>query len=72
MFVDAIKKHSKNIKEILELGDYINGCKVVEFSRDKLTGILVIKTANQRKYYNPEIIKSLVTREQFESIEYKI
>lgn len=72
VFVDAIEKHSKDIKDIIELGDYVNGCKVVEFFRDKLTGMVVIKTANQRKYYNSKTIRSLVTHEQFKNVEYKI
>lgn len=67
-----IINHSKDIKDLIEIGDYINGCKVVEFFRDKLTGLAVIKTANQRKYYSSKIIKSIVTKEQFKNAEYRI
>lgn len=68
----SIVNHSRDIKDLIEIGDYINGCKVVEFFRDDLTEITVIKTANQRKYYNSKIIKSIVTKEQFENAEYRI
>jgi len=70
--IEDIVNHSKDIKDLIEIGDYINGCKVVEFFRDNLTGMIVIKTANQRKYYNSKIINSIVTKEQFRNAEYRI
>ena len=66
---------SSNIIDLIEVGDYVNGYKVIDIVKgfkiiiDKLeldttTGL----------YHNIGIkdIKSIVTKEQFESMEYKI
>ena len=76
-----ILKHSKNIIDLIEVGDYVNGYKVVETfidnkKKDELwLGVVVsskmIKEPLQ-EYFNNEMIKSIVTHEQFETIEYKV
>ena len=71
-FIDNVVNHSKNIKDIIEIGDYINGVKVKCFFRDNLTHMVVIETVDKRKYYNDKIIHDIVTKEQFESIMYKV
>ena len=53
-----IKKHSFNIKDLIEDGDYVNGY----FDR---YGELVEIIEN-------EDIKSIVTKEQFKSVEYEV
>lgn len=54
-----IIKHSKNIKDLIEDGDYVNGKKVkINYE----SGILEI----------PKKIKSIVTKEQFTSMEYRL
>lgn len=56
---ECIVKHSKNIIDLIEEGDYVNGERVKMHYE---SGVLKI----------PKKIKSLVTKEQFSSIEYKV
>lgn len=62
---DVIKKASYNIIDILEVGDYVNGFPVIHKENDILKcGLLVQFKENE--------IKSIVTKEQFESMSYKV
>lgn len=62
---DVIKKASYNIIDILEVGDYVNGFPVIHKENDILKcGLLVQFKENE--------IKSIVTKEQFESMSYKL
>lgn len=61
-----IIKASFNIIDLIEVGDYVNGSIVSETYKDKLVcngGMRIIKK-NQ--------IKTIVTKEQFASMEYKL
>ena len=73
--IEDITKHSFNIIDLIEVGDYVNGEKVIYI--DNLTGSL--------RQYNvagenieevcghwQEDIKSIVTHERFKNIEYII
>lgn len=72
--VDASKvKSSPNIIDLIEVGDYVNGVlveSIYQREKDKLyihsfdTEIMICFTNNN--------INSIVTREQFESMEYKV
>ena len=63
-----IEKHSKNIIDLIEVGDYVNGYKItnkIELLHNKVrleSGIYAIDGD----------IKSIVTHEQFASMEYKV
>ena len=63
-----IVKSSPNIIDLIEVGDYVNGERVIN----------IIKTHKYLEVSDEEIIidekdiKSIVTKEQFESMEYKI
>lgn len=63
---NEVYKKSNNIIDILEVGDYVNGEKVT----DKFDYLLVFGNADYYKDENE--IKSIVTKEAFESMEYKI
>ena len=85
-----IVKHSPNIIDLIEVGDYVNGYKVVETYKDKqLSGWQVGKSKEDetwlgvvvsskmikeplQEYFDNEMIKTVVTKEQFESISYKV
>ena len=78
--VDSIAKHSFNIIDLIECGDYVNGCKVIfDESMNKLA-ILRVNGSNIRhaaiEYFatknSNEKIKSIVTKEQFNSIKYEV
>ena len=60
-----ILKASHNIIDIIEVGDYVNGYEVT--SKDQFLGF-----GNHDWYMTNDEIKSIVTREQFEAMEYKV
>lgn len=69
---EQILKSSPNIMELLEIGDYVNGAFVTRFKTDE-NGTQWLYTNNENAYgYKADEIKSIVTREQFESIEYRV
>ena len=80
--LERIVKASYNIIDILEENDYVNGSKVIDISiigKDKEKWVWVEQMEDtDNKYgddyvgYNNEQIKSIVTKEQFESIEYSL
>ena len=76
-YIKHIVKSSPNIIDLIEVGDYVNGLKITyidepdEYNSQRLLYFeypidYVIKT------FCNEDIKSIVTREMFESIEYKV
>ena len=73
-----IKKHSFNIIDLIEEGDYVNGIKIYSVKKgigygDKgQEGIIINKIYCNCKFIPTENIKSIVTKEQFKSIEYNI
>ena len=71
-----IIKASYNIIDILEVGDFVNGYKVVDIIRNnrKLEPSTMIYCEYGSRYigfYN-ESIKSVITHEQMEQMEYKV
>ena len=74
-------KSSPNIIDLIEVGDYVNGYKVLEIEKDYLLdyreeiNVLIVQNGEvyevAKKIYNDDI-KSIVTKEQFESMEYKV
>ena len=74
---DIIIKASFNVIDILEVGDYVNGNKVVNIVEEESMQYLVLD--RDEVYYDnclepssDKDIKSIVTKEQFERISYKI
>ena len=69
-----IVKHSKNIIDLIEVGDYVNGHKIImdlEQSKKHYNSKDNFVTAVGYTFEENEI-KSIVTKEQFESVEYKV
>ena len=65
-------KSSPNIIDLIEFGDYVNG-KLVEDIFDKTNyADKSIKLKGSGDYWYNEHIKSIVTKEQFKQMEYKI
>ena len=62
---------------LIELGDYVNGNKVIEIEKNykfidgTIRDILWTDTKMQKAIWD-ETIKSIVTKEQFEQMEYKV
>ena len=71
-----VYKHSKNIIDLIEVGDYVNGYKVIGVTLDpapsgKCVDIDCDKPSYE-SYLFEEQIDSIVTKEQFASMEYKV
>lgn len=67
-----IIKSSPNIIDLIEVGDYVNGCLVSEI-KDKwlILNYADIETYEQLERKN-ENIKSIVTKEEFERMQYNL
>ena len=71
-----IIKHSKNIIDLIEVGDYVNGYKVRGKTNEKVVVDYYcyseeLAGGNWLTFYKANII-SIVTKEQFASMEYKV
>ena len=77
-----IVKHSKNITDLIEVGDYVNGSKLIsidyaedkEGNCDKLHYYYQFEDDEKdiNEYYETLKIKSIVTKEQFANMEYRL
>ena len=67
-------KHSKNIIDLIEEGDYVNGEYVAVIEKDKEGNITDIcyEEENEGQLYSIGDIKSIITKEQFSQMEYKL
>lgn len=67
-----IVKHSQNIIDIIECGDYVNGSKVIDIAQASVRAVYT-EDATQKMALIPKInedIKSVVTKEQFNQMKY--
>ena len=66
-------KSSPNIIDLIEVGDYVNGHKVIYTAGEKHK-LVYVEYVNMDKLLEVKSyqIKSIVTREMFESMEYKV
>lgn len=69
IFRKDIVKHSKNIIDLIEKGDYVNGYKVEEVSAETNEVLLDHNGFGWRTLKDGD---KIVTHQQFESIEYKV
>ena len=63
---DIVVKHSKNIIDLIEPGDYVNGLRVEYITNE------AIFTSGLAHGILFEDIRTIVTKEQIASIEYKV
>ena len=64
-----INKYSYNIIDLIEVGDYVNGDKVI-YTND---GYFEVGEENDNiGFTSDKFIKSIVTKQQFSAMEYKI
>ena len=69
----SIVKHSKNIIDLIELGDYVNGEKIEQITTD--SGYKKYYTTGfglYDEYDNENVIHSILTKEQYEANSYKL
>ena len=70
-------KHSKNIVDLIEEGDYVNGRLIlqVDYKMKRiclLVTFLYTMSMSNVIWINSQDIKSIVTKEQFKSVEYEV
>lgn len=66
----CIKKHSEQLIDLIEVGDYVNGYYVEDFiEKNKFQNKLIITEAGM---IDNNDIKSIVTKEMFSSVEYRV
>lgn len=70
----TIIKSSPNIIDLIEVGDYVNGHKVVDIAEAPKRAVYIedIKQKSGLIPYTRDNITSILTKEQFESMEYKL
>ena len=71
---EDILKASHNIIDLIEVGDYVNGLKVHFISKFEDNYYIKGEGANgfEIDFEHQKEIKSIVTKEQFESMSYKV
>ena len=79
LFNESILKASHNIIDLIEVGDYVNGYKVItnkkeyiELNNADLNYDCIEYQRILKNKYSEIAINSIVTKEQFESMEYKV
>jgi hypothetical protein len=65
---NELLKASHNIIDLIEVGDYVNGFRVVYINHK----YEYLEVSDEEYIINKEDIKSIVTKEQFESMSYKV
>lgn len=60
------------IIDLIEVGDYVNGLKVIQMYSPEGKYTLWIKLSDNTFIDNSEEIKSIATKEQFKNIEYEV
>ena len=68
IYDEDVIKSSPRIIDLIEVGDYVNSCKVYQNTKDKL----IIGGINGSYDVHENGITSIVTKEQFENISYKV
>ena len=69
MWYNDIIKSSPNIIDLIQVEDYVNGCEV-SFVGTNAVEVLWYK--DEYEWFSQDKIKSIVTKEQFESVEYRL
>ena len=71
---ELVIKSSPNIIDLIEVGDYVNGLLVIAYNEKNKCFICECcgMECGENWIYKNDDIKSIVTKEQFESMEYKV
>ena len=67
----GIIKHSFNIIDLIEVGDYVNGWRIDGVSKDKNGHVIYVQNY-EVPGFNEREIQSIVTKERFLESEYRI
>lgn len=67
-----VKTHSSNLKDLIEVGDYVNGYLVEAINYNVLGVVFTDDDFAYSKELKDINIHSIVTKEQFKAMEYKV
>ena len=67
---NVVLKHSFDIIDLIEEGDYVNGKKVLDNVSNAFLEVSSSNLGNNRIFLR--MVKSIVTKEQFKSMEYEV
>lgn len=72
-----VKKYSSNIIDLIEVGDYVNGYRIyginnIKDSTNKAFTVFLKNNNKVLRFWNKDDIKSIVTKEMFKSVEYRM
>lgn len=72
--LEYIVKHSKQLIDLIEIGDYVNGYKVIKLKDGFANGTMEIVLSNNTIIYrhHSEDIETILTKEQFVANCYKV
>ena len=71
---DVITKHSFNLIDLIEIGDYVNGIEIIDIDTTSWLDLqeeIVLKGTEGKEFFDKQI-KTIVTHEQFEAMEYEV
>lgn len=74
---EHIVKQSKNMKDLIELNDYVNGYLVIGFNKNSNSQKVIITEANSKDeeiyhFLDEEDIETVLTHEQYEANIFKV
>ena len=75
IYDEDIIKFNSDILKVLEIGDYVNGERILCFKNEKCnydTGTIYVGEFDEYYGFNKNDIKSVITKEQINKMEYKI
>lgn len=71
--ISDIVKHSKNITDLIEKDDFVNGCRVYEVEEKGITVYQKVENSNiDYNWIAKDEIETILTKEQFENNCYTI
>ena len=65
---DYIVNHSKNIIDLIEVGDYVNGERILDITGDYIH----TNETNHNRFYLAKHIKTILTKEQYQANCYTV
>lgn len=80
VMTNDVIKSSQDIIGLIEVGDYVNGYKIVDLGKKTIDGdytkgtpvIFYLTNPNTYNSFTNDKIKSIVTKEQFQSMQYEV
>ena len=66
--IENIAKHSKNLIDLIEVGDYVNGERILDITGDYIH----TNETDHNKFYLAKHIKTILTKEQYKANCYTV